>query len=87
MVIQMERAINRTVSAEWTGQFRAVSALDSFLYSENPHYISSTGKQAGAGMCPRCNGALRERMTKSPSEPHRFFGCTNFPICRYTIKI
>jgi ATP-dependent DNA helicase RecQ len=38
--------------------------------------------------CPRCGGRLVLRTAKAGSKPgSQFYGCSNYPICRYTIDI
>lgn len=43
-----------------------------------------------AGRCPKCGGALVERVARRGQHAgSRFFGCENFPItgCRYTVEV
>ncbi len=42
----------------------------------------------GVGVCPRCGGKLVLRLAKSGANAGKyFFGCSNYPKCRYTKNI
>lgn len=43
-------------------------------------YVEYNNKVATVGKCPRCSGNLVERNGKNG----RFYGCSNYPKCRYT---
>ena len=46
-------------------------------------YVKHQEKVADAGKCPRCNGDLVLRHSKKGD----FYGCSNYPKCRYTKNI
>lgn len=43
---------------------------------------SRTNRLLNNGVCPECGGHLVERKGRYG----RFYGCSNYPKCRYTIK-
>ncbi len=46
-------------------------------------YVEYKNQKAEKGICPRCGGKLLMRNSKSG----QFYGCSNFPKCRYTKSI
>lgn len=49
------------------------------------HVASLQERHAQKTICPKCGGALVQRTAKSgPKTGEPFWGCANFPRCRYT---
>lgn len=46
-------------------------------------YVQGKQEKVQQGICPKCYGKLVKRKGKNGE----FYGCSNFPKCRYTIKI
>lgn len=50
-----------------------------------PKSVSEKKKKESAKVCPLCGGALALRVAKfGPKPGSQFYGCKNFPECRYT---
>lgn len=47
------------------------------------HEINQKKAMLNSGVCPKCNGRLIERHGKYG----RFIGCSNYPQCKYTIRL
>lgn len=47
--------------------------------------VKKIRRKARPGLCPRCGGRLVLRTaTQGPNAGKRFYGCSNYPHCRYT---
>jgi ssDNA-binding Zn-finger/Zn-ribbon topoisomerase 1 len=44
--------------------------------------IRKRNETINSGICPRCGGRLVKRQGKYGS----FYGCSNYPKCKYTLK-
>lgn len=68
------------ISAE--GAHRALNdcIMNQKCYEEMAKLPAVDIKETEAGECPKCGGALKKRSGKFGN----FFGCSNFPDCRYT---
>jgi len=55
----------------------------------NKEHVSNLKKQYSSNtVCPKCGGELKKRMAKQgKSAGNYFYGCANFPRCKYTKKI
>jgi hypothetical protein len=59
---------------------KATSDLASF----NRHVKQLNERFESTSRCPRCNGDLVRRQSRTPgNEQYFFLGCSNFPACRY----
>jgi len=59
-------------------------------YREKPAQQPETADETAAdiGCCPKCGNRLVLRAAKKgPNAGNRFYGCSNFPTCRYTKNI
>ncbi len=53
--------------------------------SNSDHLRSLRERHNSTTNCPRCGGALKERVVKQGARAgQKFFGCTKYPVCRYT---
>ncbi|MEI0557213.1 topoisomerase DNA-binding C4 zinc finger domain-containing protein [Brachyspira intermedia] len=50
--------------------------------SEHIKNINNTKQEISNGICPRCKGKLILREGKYG----QFYGCSNYPNCKFTIK-
>lgn len=69
--------------------FNTLSEANITDRSERKEHVSSArasakraSQKVANGICPRCGGALVERSGRYG----RFYGCSNYPTCKYTIN-
>lgn len=68
------------------GTCKVCAANNPIAKEKAPHRIAIAPKEShsiGPTVCPECGGKLRERS----GQYGRFYGCTNFPQCRYSRSI
>jgi len=68
---------------------RIVEKLESLIYGSSlttrDHVRSLRERHNSTTICPRCGAGLVERTTKKgPNAGSKFWGCENFPRCRFT---
>jgi predicted RNA-binding Zn-ribbon protein involved in translation (DUF1610 family) len=57
------------------------ASLARHIEATNERFTSTT-------RCPKCGGSLVKRQSRTRGNEHYFFyGCSNFPSCRYVRKI
>jgi predicted RNA-binding Zn-ribbon protein involved in translation (DUF1610 family) len=53
--------------------------------SRSEHLVSLEARYESVTMCPKCGGALIKRLAKRGAMAgNAFYGCANYPKCRYT---
>ncbi|MBQ7249819.1 MAG: NERD domain-containing protein [Bacilli bacterium] len=65
---------------------RIQTLIDNPAKSSKEHVaeIKKTQKEIKEGICPRCGGQLVLRESKTTG--HKFYGCSNYPKCKFTKK-
>jgi restriction system protein len=67
-------------------QLRALKA--GRTVNRSAHLESLKERHASVTRCPKCGGLLKSRLAKRGAMAgNTFYGCTNFPRCRYTKEI
>lgn len=88
---ELNQAEAKPVNAEQgASQAPAATVPDGNIISVTvvPITIHTGDQKDEPGMCPRCGGTLVLRTAKrGPNAGQQFYGCSNYPKCRYTRKI
>lgn len=67
--------------------FQSLASLDSDNETRGKH-ISSIEQRNSSNTCPACGGSLVLRTAKNgPNAGNQFYGCSNYPRCRYTKNV
>jgi len=66
-----------------------IAALNSFLKKRRPKNQRGSKKiplqTASRNVCPKCGSEMVPRTAqKGPNPGHKFWGCSNYPKCRFT---
>ena len=63
------------------------SRATSGFFATVGHVASVKSKYRSTTVCPKCGGALVQRIAKKgPMPGSRFLGCANYPACKYVLK-
>lgn len=78
---QQKRLTSETVESLYN-QIINLKQQNTVTYNEHIDNIYKTLEETEQGICPRCSGKLVERKGKYGT----FYGCSNYPKCRFTKK-
>ena len=76
--------VNRIVSLIESGRLSRTFKT----YIKHVKYVQNIKKEKNTNICPKCGGQLVVRIVKQgPNKGKKFYGCSNFPKCRFTKQI
>lgn len=72
-----------TLEAEKFAEDKPIELIDSFGLIKYIRLAGKNNKENKSNICPKCGGKLEERV----GEYGKFYGCSNYPKCKYTENI
>ncbi len=72
-----------TLEAEKFAEDKPIELIDGFKLIDYIRLAEKNNKESKSKVCPKCGGKLEERI----GEYGKFYGCLNYPKCKYTENI